>query len=248
MNLNQIREQYRYTDKEGVTRDRTLNIPHYFEEIPFIYSPHLEKGRVKFSASMQKLYCYVADWENSGGVCYEEQSELAKVCRLSRPKTNDLIEQMELIGLITRTKIPGRRNKELRALPLTDAHITPPEALTAQPVALSDEVPTQPEPEKAIAEDAAPDWDAWDVPENQSTPTIPTQQDKPELPWGGVAVCKPNGEPIDAALKWALTETMGDEEEAYQLISQTATKYLGREVIYTVPTKETFDDLEDIPF
>ena len=133
MNLNQIREKYQYTDKDGVTRDRTLNIPHYFEEISFIYSPHLEKGRVKFSASMQKLYCYVADWEKSGGVCYEAQSELAKVCGLSRPKTNDLIELMELIGLITRTKIPSRRNKELRALPLTDAHITPPETQQEAP-------------------------------------------------------------------------------------------------------------------
>ena len=141
--------KYQYTDKDGVTRERTLNIPHYFKEIPFIYSPHLEKGRVKFSARMQKLYCYVADWEKSGGVCYEEQSELAKVCDLSRGKTNDLIEQMELIGLITRTKIPSRRNKELRALPLTDAHITPPEAPTAQPVAASDEVPA-PEPVKTV--------------------------------------------------------------------------------------------------
>jgi len=125
--LAQIRAEHQYIDKEGVTRDRTLNIPHYFKEIPFIYSPLLEKGRVKFSARMQKLYCYVADWEKSGGVCYEEQSELAKVCDLSRGKTNDLIELMELIGLLSVTKIEGRRNLELRALPLTDAHITPPD-------------------------------------------------------------------------------------------------------------------------
>lgn len=247
--------KYQYTDKDGVTRERTLNIPHYFKEIPFIYSPHLEKGRVKFSARMQKLYCYVADWEKSGGVCYEEQSELAKVCDLSRGKTNDLIEQMELIGLITRTKIPGRRNKELRALPLTDAHITPPEAPTAQPVAASDEVPA-PEPVKAAEERSVPDSDdlpfVWDAPEYLEppapTPTIPTQQDKPDLPWGGVAICKPNGDPINAALKWALTETMGDEEAAYRLISQTATKHLGREIILTVPTNETFDEFEDLPF
>ncbi|WP_333500777.1 MarR family winged helix-turn-helix transcriptional regulator [Kluyvera genomosp. 2] len=247
--------KYQYTDKDGVTRERTLNIPHYFKEIPFIYSPHLEKGRVKFSARMQKLYCYVADWEKSGGVCYEEQSELAKVCDLSRGKTNDLIEQMELIGLITRTKIPGRRNKELRALPLTDAHITPPEAPTAQPVAASDEVPA-PEPVKAAEEHSVPDFDdlpfVWDAPEYLEppapTPTIPTQQDKPDLPWGGVAIFKPNGDPIDAALKWALTETMGDEEAAYQLISQTATKHLGREIILTVSTNETCGEFEDLPF
>lgn len=198
--LAQIKADYQYTGKDGVTRDRTLNIPHYFKEIPFIYSPLLEKGRVKFSASMQKLYCYVADWEKSGGVCYEEQSDLAKVCRLSRPKTNDLIEQMELIGLITRTKIEGRRNKELRALPLIDAHITPPEALTAQPVVVSDEVPA-PEPVKAAEEHLVPDRDdipcVWDDPDYQSTPTILIQQDKPELPWGGVAIYKTNGDPTD---------------------------------------------------
>ncbi|MGT9857239.1 hypothetical protein ACVWPW_26135 [Citrobacter freundii complex sp. 2025EL-00205] len=49
--LAQIKADYQYTGKDGVTRDRTLNIPHYFKEIPFIYSPLLEKGRVKFSAS-----------------------------------------------------------------------------------------------------------------------------------------------------------------------------------------------------
>jgi len=171
--LAQIRAEHQYIDKEGVTRDRTLNIPHYFKEIPFIYSPLLEKGRVKFSARMQKLYCYVADWEKSGGVCYEEQSELAKVCDLSRGKTNDLIEQMELIGLITRTKIEGRRNKELRALPLTDAHITPPEALTVRPDIISDVVTHQAAPEPATTEetpDDAPNWDAWDAPEHLEPP------------------------------------------------------------------------------
>ncbi|HBY9525600.1 TPA: MarR family transcriptional regulator [Klebsiella aerogenes] len=247
--LAQIKADYQYTDKKtGEVKDRTINTPHYFRDIPRIYSPNLQDGYMDFCPKAQKLYCYFQGWENSGNFCYESQEELGKVIDLSRERTCKLIKKLKDAGLITKEKNPGYRSKVYRTFPITDAHITPPEALTAQLVALSDEVPTQPEPEKAIAEDAAPDWDAWDVPENQSTPTIPTQQDKPELPWGGVAVCKPNGEPIDAALKWALTETMGDEEEAYQLISQTATKYLGREVIYTVPTKETFDDLEDIPF
>lgn len=132
--IAQIRAGHQYTDKKtGEIRDRTLNIPHYFKDIPFIYSPHLEKGRVKFSAEMQKLYCYVADWEKSGSVCYEEQSEIAKVCGLERRQTINLITTLEIIGLITRTKIPGRRNRELRALPLTDAHITPPETQQEAP-------------------------------------------------------------------------------------------------------------------
>jgi len=243
--------KYKYTDKAGKVRERTLNIPHYFKEIPFIYSPLLEKGRVKFSATMQKLYCYVADWEKSGGVCYEEQSELAKVCDLSRGKTNDLIEQMELIGLITTTKIPGRRNLELRALSLTDAHIIPPDQLSAAPE--SDVVRQQPEPmpapEPATAEELnAPDLDAipfaCDEPEEQPTPTIPTQQDKPELPWGGTVPGKTNGQPQDAAMEWALTKTKGDEEEAYRLISRVASEYLGKEVVFEPQAEDDFDDIE----
>ena len=247
--------KYQYTDKDGVTRERTLNIPHYFREIPRIYSPNLENGFMDFCPKAQKLYCYFQGWENSGNFCYESQTELGKVIDLSREHTCKLIQKLQDAGLITKEKNPGYRSKVYRTFPITDAHITPPEAPTAQPVAASDEVPA-PDPVKAAEEHSVPDFDdlpfVWDAPEYLEppapTPTIPTQQDKPDLPWGGVAICKPNGDPIDAALKWALTETMGDEEAAYRLISQTATKHLGREIILTVPTNETFDEFEDLPF
>lgn len=258
--LAQIKADYQYTDKTtGEVKDRTINTPHYFRDIPRIYSPNLENGYMDFCPKAQKLYCYFQGWENSGNFCYESQEELGKEINLSRERTCKLIKKLQDAGLITKEKNPGYRSKVYRTFPITDAHITPPEALTAQPVAASDEVPTQPapipvpEPVKASEEkaDVTPDWDAWDAPEYQApspVPTIPIQQDKPELPWGGVAIGKPNGEPVDAALKWALTETMGDEEEAYRLISLTATKHHGREIIFTVPTNETFDDLEDLPF
>ncbi|HFI5641512.1 MarR family transcriptional regulator [Enterobacter kobei] len=244
--LAQIKADYQYTDKKtGEVKDRTINTPHYFRDIPRIYSPNLQDGYMDFCPKAQKLYCYFQGWENSGNFCYESQEELGKVIDLSRGRTCKLIKKLTDAGLITKEKNPGYRSKVYRTFPITDAHITPPEALTAQPIALSDEMPTQPAPEPAKAaeetQDDAPDWDA-------PVQTLSTQHDKPELPWGGVAVFKPNGEPVDAALKWALTDTMGDEEEAYRLISLTATKHLGREIIFTVPTNETFDDFEGIPF
>lgn len=255
MNLNQLKQKYQYVDKDGVTRDRTLNIPHYFEEIPFIYSPRLDGARIKFSAEMQKLYCYVADWEKSGSVCYEEQSELANVCGLKRRQTINLINTLESIGLITRTKIPGRRNRELRALPLTDAHVTPPEALTAQPVTVSDDVQyqsaptTELEPDNPAEEHSTSYWDdipcVWDDPAYQAKPKMTDQQGKPELPWGGVVFSKTNGDPIEAAVEWALTETMGDEEEAYKLISKVVSERTGRTEVFTPRTE---DDFDPIPF
>lgn len=123
-----IREKYQYVDKQtGEIKDRTLNIPHYFCEIEFIYSSSVDGGKVKFSAEMQKLYCYVSDWEKSGGICFETQTKLSKVCGCSRKTVNELIGLMIKIGLLEEVgeRIPKRPLK-LRALPLTDAHITPP--------------------------------------------------------------------------------------------------------------------------
>lgn len=46
-----IREKYQYVDQQtGEIKDRTLNIPHYFCEIEFIYSSNIEDGKAKFSA------------------------------------------------------------------------------------------------------------------------------------------------------------------------------------------------------
>lgn len=251
--LAEIKADYQYTDKKtGEVKDRTINTPHYFRDIPRIYSPNLQDGYMDFCPKAQKLYCYFQGWENSGSFCYESQEELGKVINLSRERTCKLIQKLQDAGLITKEKNPGYRSKVYRTFPITDAHITPPEALTVQPDIISDVVIHQAAPESATAEETPDDAPNWDAPEHLEppapTPTIPTQQDKPDLPWGGVAIFKPNGDPIDAALKWALTETMGDEEAAYRLISQTATKHLGREIILTVPTNETFDEFEDLPF
>ncbi|WP_333496570.1 helix-turn-helix domain-containing protein [Kluyvera sp. CHPC 1.251] len=141
--------KYQYTDKDGKVRDRTINIPHYFREIPRIYSPNLENGFMDFCPKAQKLYCYFQGWENSGNFCYESQTELGKVIDLSREHTCKLIQKLQDAGLITKEKNPGYRSKVYRTFPITDAHITPPEALTVQPVAASDEVPA-PEPVNTV--------------------------------------------------------------------------------------------------
>ena len=141
--------KYQYTDKDGKVRDRTINIPHYFREIPRIYSPNLENGFMDFCPKAQKLYCYFQGWENSVNFCYESQTELGKVIDLSSEHTCKLIQKLQDAGLITKEKNPGYRSKVYRTFPITDAHITPPEAPTAQPVTVSDEVPA-PEPVKTV--------------------------------------------------------------------------------------------------
>lgn len=243
--LAQIKADYQYTDKKtGEVKDRTINTPHYFRDIPRIYSPNLQDGYMDFCPKAQKLYCYFQGWENSGNFCYESQEELGKVIDLSRERTCKLIQKLQDAGLITKEKNPGYRSKVYRTFPITDAHVIPPEALTAQPVAASDEVPA-PEPVKAAEEQSVPDWDD---PDYQSTPTLPTQQDKPELPWGGRKGFKTNGDPAEEGVKWALTETMGDEEKAYQLLSRVLSEYFGITEVFTPRSPEVYDDFDEIPF
>lgn len=237
-----IREKYQYVDQQtGEIKDRTLNIPHYFCEIEFIYSSSVDGGKVKFSAEMQKLYCYVSDWEKSGGICFETQTKLSKVCGCSRKTVNELIGLMIKIGLLEEVgeRIPKRPLK-LRALPLTDAHITPPGEAKASVNA------EKPQTEQVSTVKAVPEQ----LPPTEDKKTLETtrsiQQEKTELPWGGVTICKLNGQPTEAALEWALAETQGDNIEAYRLISIVVSEFTGREHIYTIP--ETEEDDFDIPF
>ncbi|HFP9930325.1 TPA: hypothetical protein ACHOT2_004998, partial [Escherichia coli] len=214
---------------------------HYFCEIEFIYSSSVDGGKVKFSAEMQKLYCYVSDWEKSGGICFETQTKLSKVCGCSRKTVNELIGLMIKIGLLEEVgeRIPKRPLK-LRALPLTDAHITAPREAKASVNA------EKPQTEQVSTVKAVPEQ----LPPTEDKKTLETtrsiQQEKTELPWGGVTICKPNGQPTEAALEWALAETQGDNIEAYRLISIVVSEFTGREHIYTIP--ETEEDDFDIPF
>ncbi|WP_163311743.1 hypothetical protein [Enterobacter cloacae] len=100
--LAEIKADYQYTDKKtGEVKDRTINTPHYFRDIPRIYSPNLQDGYMDFCPKAQKLYCYFQGWENSGSFCYESQEELGKVINLSRERTCKLIQKLQEVMLPT---------------------------------------------------------------------------------------------------------------------------------------------------
>ena len=173
-----IREKYQYVDQQtGEIKDRTLNIPHYFCEIEFIYSSNIEDGKAKFSAEMQKLYCYVSDWEKSGGICFETQTKLSKVCGCSRKTVNELIGLMIKIGLLEEVgeRIPKRPLK-LRALPLTDAHITPPGESSLSDLSEAEEAQEQPKGHKQPSFDVLDDWDTPLPWETEETPVSSSEK------------------------------------------------------------------------
>ncbi|WP_313326417.1 MarR family transcriptional regulator [Enterobacter oligotrophicus] len=248
----EIMKDNEVTNSDGCISQAFSKDYDYFEDINCIYSEEYPEGKMLDLIHI-KLYCRFKRYQNNGAKCYESQGRLGKICRCDPGTIGDKVKELVKMGLVTTEPNPDPRYDTLlyTALPLTDAHVIPPEGLTAQPVTVSDGVPQQPVPEsdKVIVEQSVPDWDdipcVWDDPAYQPTSTAPIQQDTPELPWGGVAICKTNGDPTDAALKWALTEIMGDEEEAYRLISRVVSDYTGKEHCFTPRTEDEFDP---IPF
>ncbi|UNK60859.1 helix-turn-helix domain-containing protein [Buttiauxella ferragutiae] len=250
----QAKHEHKSKDKDGkiVTSQKFIKNFTFFEDIEYLYSTLCPEG-IKIDGWHVALYCRFLSYQANGNNCYESHDTLARKCKASSSTVQRRIKELKKLGLVKTDKHPNPNISSLlyTALPLTDAHIIPPDQLSAAPE--SDVVRQQPEPmpapEPATAEELnAPDLDAipfaCDEPEEQPTPTIPTQQDKPELPWGGTVPGKTNGQPQDAAMEWALTKTKGDEEEAYRLISRVASEYLGKEVVFEPQAEDDFDDIE----
>ena len=249
------KHEHTYQDEDGKTVTSLTFVKDFtfFEDIEYLYSKDCPDG-IKIDSHHVALYCRFISYQADGKTCYESQGTLARKRKTSVSTIGRRISDLKKLGLVTTEPNPDPKYDTLlyTALPLTDAHVIPPDQLTAAPIIVSDVAPHQPAPESSTAEkkaDVTPDWDAWDAPEFQATPlTLPTQQDKPELPWGGVIICKTNGQPPDAAVEWALTETMGNEEAAYQLISRVVSDYIGRTEVFIPRAPEVYDDFDPIPF
>lgn len=246
------KHEHEYQNEDGKTVTSQTFIKNFtiFEDIEYLYSTLCPAG-IKIDSFHVALYCRFMSYQANGGNCYESHATLARKHKTSVSTIGRRISELKKLGLVTTEPNPDPRYDTLlyTALPLTDAHITPPEAPTAQPVVVSDEMPA-PEPVKAAEEemdDDVPDW-FHSKDEVKPTPTLPTQQDKPELPWGGRKGFETNGYPAEEGVQWALTETMGDEEKAYQLISRVLSEYFGRTEVFTPRSPEVYDDCDPIPF
>ncbi|CAM6896948.1 helix-turn-helix domain-containing protein [Enterobacter intestinihominis] len=230
----------------------------YFKDINCIYSEEYPEGKMLELVHIV-LYCRFQSFQANGKKCYESQGKLGQICKCDPGTIGDKVKELVKMGLVITDEHPDPNISSLlyTALPLTDAHVIPPDQLPAAPIivsAVKSNQPAQmpaPEPVKAAEEQSVPDDDlpcVGDDPDYQSTPTIPTQQDKPELPWGGRKGFKTNGDPADEGVQWALTETMGDEEKAYQLLSRVLSEYFGRAEVFTPRTTVVYDEFGEIPF
>ena len=216
---------------------------HYdtFDNVSKIYSDKFPQGKDLDLLHIVLYFRFLSYQENNLN-CYESHETLAKIFKSSASTIKRKINDLKEMGLLETSPHPDPYISSLiyNALPLTDAHITAPGEAKASVNA------EKPQTEQVSTVKAVPEQ----LPPTEDKKTLETtrsiQQEKTELPWGGVTICKPNGQPTEAALEWALAETQGDNIEAYRLISIVVSEFTGREHIYTIP--ETEEDDFDIPF
>lgn len=112
-----------YLDSEG--KPIFIQIPHYFERIPKLYSVKYPNG-IKFSMTLQKLFCYLEGWNRSNTDCFQSQDKLSNVLNATRKTVCESLQLLVDLHLVEKINKKKGRGFIYKALPLTDAHVTPP--------------------------------------------------------------------------------------------------------------------------
>jgi hypothetical protein len=139
----QAKHEYTYQDEDGktVTSQTFIKDFTFFEDIrPPLFKrlPRWDKNRQPSRRSVLPLYELKRDSET----CYESHATLARKHKTSPSTVKRRISDLKKLGLVTTEPNPDPKYDTLlyTALPLTDAHVIPPDQLPAAPNRVSDVV------------------------------------------------------------------------------------------------------------
>jgi len=116
------------TNSDGRTSQAFSKDYDYLEDINCIYSEEYPEGKMLDLIHI-KLYCRFKRYQNNGAKCYESQGLLGKICRCDPGTIGDKVKELVKMGLVRTNPNPDPRYDTLvyTALPLTDAHVIPPD-------------------------------------------------------------------------------------------------------------------------
>ncbi|KZQ12613.1 hypothetical protein A3N51_19685 [Enterobacter kobei] len=170
----QAKHEHTYQDEDGKTvKSQTFKKDFtFFEDIEYLYSKDCPDG-IKIDSFHVALYCRFLSYQANGSNCYESHATLARKHKTSSSTVKRRIEDLRKLGLVITDEHPDPNISSLlyTALPLTDAHVIPPDQLPAAPIIVSDVVL-----EPATAEetqDDAPNWGELAPPDNATEKSEP---------------------------------------------------------------------------
>ena len=146
---------------------------HYdtFDNVSKIYSDKFPQGKDLDLLHIVLYFRFLSYQENNLN-CYESHETLAKIFKSSASTIKRKINDLKEMGLLETSPHPDPYISSLiyNALPLTDAHITPPGESSLSDLSEAEEAQEQPNGHKQPSFDVLDDWDAPLPWETEETP------------------------------------------------------------------------------
>ncbi|EGG1026296.1 transcriptional regulator [Escherichia coli] len=152
---------------------------HYdtFDNVSKIYSDKFPQGKDLELLHIVLYFRFLSYQENNLN-CYESHETLAKIFKSSASTIKRKINDLKEMGLLETSPHPDPYISSLiyNALPLTDAHITPPGESSLSDLSEAEEAQEQPKGHKQPSFDVLDDWDAPLPWETEETPVSSSEK------------------------------------------------------------------------
>lgn len=152
---------------------------HYdtFDNVSKIYSDKFPQGKDLDLLHIVLYFRFLSYQENNLN-CYESHETLAKIFKSSASTIKRKINDLKEMGLLETSPHPDPYISSLiyNALPLTDAHITPPGESLLSDLSEAEEAQEQPKGHKQPSFDVLDDWDAPLPWETEETPVSSSEK------------------------------------------------------------------------
>ncbi|EPO2700081.1 transcriptional regulator [Escherichia coli] len=152
---------------------------HYdtFDNVSKIYSDKFPQGKDLDLLHIVLYFRFLSYQENNLN-CYESHETLAKIFKSSASTIKRKINDLKEMGLLETSPHPDPYISSLiyNALPLTDAHITPPGESSLSDLSEAEEAQEQPKGHKQPSFDALDDWDTPLPWETEETPVSSSEK------------------------------------------------------------------------
>ena len=152
---------------------------HYdtFDNVSKIYSDKFPQGK-DLELLHFVLYFRFLSYQENNLNCYESHETLAKIFKSSASTIKRKINDLKEMGLLETSPHPDPYISSLiyNALPLTDAHITPPGESSLSDLSEAEEAQEQPKGHKQPSFDVLDDWDAPLPWETEETPVSSSEK------------------------------------------------------------------------
>ncbi|EHR8831292.1 transcriptional regulator [Escherichia coli] len=152
---------------------------HYdtFDNVSKIYSDKFPQGK-DLDLLHIVLYFQFLSYQENNLNCYESHETLAKIFKSSASTIKRKINDLKEMGLLETSPHPDPYISSLiyNALPLTDAHITPPGESSLSDLSEAEEAQEQPKGHKQPSFDVLDDWDTPLPWETEETPVSSSEK------------------------------------------------------------------------